>query len=91
MTSADHRLVPGSRIDVRLVKRVHPDVTYAATVVSDDGTHVIVRGPWAEAEARDLGFVRFDPGDVFTEHLACQADSSIQSSSGGRRSSRSGG
>ena len=62
------RLMPGGRIEVRLVKRVHPDVTYDATVISDDGTHVIVRGPWAEEEPRDLGFVRFEPGDLFTEH-----------------------
>jgi len=32
------RLMPGGRIEVRLVKRVHPDVTYDATVISDDGT-----------------------------------------------------
>jgi len=62
------RLMPGGRIEVRLVKRVHPDVTYDATVISDDGTHVIVRGLWAEEEPRDLGFVRFEPGDLFTEH-----------------------
>jgi hypothetical protein len=68
MTTGDTRLQSGSRIEVRLVKRVHPDVTYEATVISDDGTHLIVRGPWAEDEARDLGFVRFEPGDVFTEH-----------------------
>jgi SAM-dependent methyltransferase len=37
-------------------------------VVADDGSHIVVRAPWAEPEARDLGFVRFEPGDVFTEH-----------------------
>jgi len=68
MTTGDARLVPGSHIQVRLVKRVHPDITYDATVVSDDGTHLVVRAPWAEGEPRDLGFVRFEPGDVFTEH-----------------------
>jgi protein associated with RNAse G/E len=68
MTNRDRRLVPGGRIEVRLVKRVHPEVTYEATVISDDGTHLVVRAPWAEHEARDLGFVQFEPGDVFTEH-----------------------
>ena len=68
MTTGTTRLVPGSRIQVRLMKRAHPNVTYDATVLSDDGTHVVVRAPWVEAEARDLGFVRFEVGDVFTEH-----------------------
>ena len=62
------RLTPGSTVRVRLAKLVHRDVEYDAEVLSDDGNHVVVRGPWAEAEARDLGFVRFEPGDVFTEH-----------------------
>ena len=68
MTTGDTRLVPGSHVQVRLVKRAHPNVTYDATVISDDGAHVVVRAPWAEVEARDLGFVRFEEGDVFTEH-----------------------
>lgn len=46
----------------------HRDVGYDAVVVSDDNNHIVVRGPWAEPEARDLGFVVFEPGDVFTEH-----------------------
>jgi hypothetical protein len=62
------QLTRGSRVCIRLVKQVHPDVEYDAVVVSDDGTHLVVRGPWAEEEPRDLGFVRFEPGDVFTEH-----------------------
>ena len=53
---------------VRLVKPVHGDVTYPVEVLQDDGTHVIVRGPWAEPNARDLGFAVFEPGDMFTEH-----------------------
>ncbi|MGQ0608375.1 MAG: DUF402 domain-containing protein [Chloroflexota bacterium] len=61
-------LSPGSRVRVRLVKKVHPDVEYGAVVIADDGIHLVVRGPWAEPEARDLGFVRFEPGDMFTEH-----------------------
>jgi len=61
-------LSPGSRVRVRLLKKVHPDVEYGAVVIADDGIHLVVRGPWAEPEARDLGFVRFEPGDMFTEH-----------------------
>jgi len=61
-------LIAGSRVRVRLAKLVHTDVEYYAVVISDDGNHLVVRGPWAESEPRDLGFVRFEPGDVFTEH-----------------------
>jgi predicted RNA-binding protein associated with RNAse of E/G family len=46
----------------------HRDVEYDAVVVSDDNNHVVVRGTWAEPGARDLDFVVFEPGDVFTEH-----------------------
>ncbi len=61
-------LAPDSQVRVWLIKMNHPDVEYDAVVIGDDGVHIVVRGPWAEAEARDLGFVRFEPGDVFTEH-----------------------
>lgn len=61
-------LPAGDRVQVRLVKALHPDVVYDAVVLADDGTHIVVQGPWAEPEARDLGFVVFEPGDVFTEH-----------------------
>jgi protein associated with RNAse G/E len=61
-------LPAGRPVRVRLAKLLHPDVEYDAVVISDDGNHVVVRGPWAESEPRDLGFVRFEPGDVFTEH-----------------------
>jgi hypothetical protein len=61
-------LRPGGPVRVYLVKRHPPDVEYPAVVVADDGTHVVVRGPWSLDEARDLGYVRFEPGDVFTEH-----------------------
>ncbi|MFF4410765.1 DUF402 domain-containing protein [Streptomyces sp. NPDC001262] len=53
---------------VRLVKTPRPDTRYPATLVHDDGTRVVVRAPWAGAAARDFGFVRFEEGDVFTEH-----------------------
>ena len=61
-------LEPGTAVQVRLVKTNGRDVEYPADVVADDGAHIVVRGPWAEPEARDLGFVRFEPHDVFTEH-----------------------
>jgi len=43
-------------------------VRYDAVVTFDDGIHIVVRGTWSEPAARDLGFVRFEPEDVFTEH-----------------------
>jgi len=55
-------------VSVRLVKRQRPDLEYAAVVLLDDGVHVVVRAPWSETEAREVGPVRFEPGDVFTEH-----------------------
>ena len=61
-------LVPGSPVRVSLVKQRHANVEYPAEVVGDDGTHVVVRGLWSEDTDRDLGFMRFEPGDVFTEH-----------------------
>ncbi|MBB5936299.1 DUF402 domain-containing protein [Streptomyces zagrosensis] len=59
-------LAPGGAATV--IKDPRPDVRYPAEVTSDDGTHVVVRAPWAGAEVRDFGFVRFERGDVFTEH-----------------------
>lgn len=64
----DERLSAGSPVTVRLVKAPRPDKSYPATVVADDGVHVVVRAPWADPQVRDLGFVRFAPGDVFVEH-----------------------
>ncbi len=61
-------LAPGSQVRVRLVKAIHPKSEYDAVEIGDDGVHIVVRSPWAEEEARDFGFVRFEPGDVFTEH-----------------------
>jgi hypothetical protein len=62
------RLAAGGEIVVRLVKRGRDKIGYAARVLADDGVHLVVRAPWAGADARDFGFVRFEPGDVFTEH-----------------------
>jgi predicted RNA-binding protein associated with RNAse of E/G family len=61
-------LARGSLVRVTLVKRSHPNVEYPAVVTFDDGTHIVVRGTWSEEEVRHLGFVTFEPGDVFTEH-----------------------
>ncbi|RST18616.1 DUF402 domain-containing protein [Streptomyces sp. WAC05374] len=55
-------------VDVRLVKAGRTKIRYPAEVVSDDGTLLTVRAPWAADGVRDFGFVRFEPGDVFTEH-----------------------
>jgi hypothetical protein len=61
-------LSPGSRTTVVLTKGGREKVRYPAEVVADDGERVTVRAPWALPYARDFGFVRFEPGDVFTEH-----------------------
>jgi hypothetical protein len=68
MREESRRLEPGAAVRVILVKRAKPNVEYPAEVLSDDGTRLVVRGVWSEDEPRDLGFVRFEPGDVFTEH-----------------------
>ncbi|MDG4790683.1 DUF402 domain-containing protein [Micromonospora sp. WMMD1102] len=62
------RLTPGQPVTVHLVKAPRPDLRYPASVVSDDGNHLIVQAPWANDVVRDMGFVRFEPGDVWTEH-----------------------
>jgi hypothetical protein len=61
-------LSPGTVASVRLVKAGREKVRYDATVLHDDGVRVTVRAPWSLPAARDFGFVRFEPGDVFTEH-----------------------
>ncbi|MFF2008691.1 DUF402 domain-containing protein [Streptomyces sp. NPDC058195] len=53
---------------VALVKAGRTKIRYPATAVRDDGTRITVRAPWAAPGVRDFGFVRFEPGDVFTEH-----------------------
>ncbi|MEV3993238.1 DUF402 domain-containing protein [Streptomyces sp. NPDC049837] len=55
-------------VEIRLVKAGRTKIGYPAEVVSDDGTRLTVRAPWAADGVRDFGFVRFEPGDVFTEH-----------------------
>ncbi|MGW0878870.1 DUF402 domain-containing protein [Streptomyces sp. NPDC002671] len=55
-------------VEVVLVKAGRTKIRYAAQLIGDDGTRVSVRAPWAGEGVRDFGFVRFEPGDVFTEH-----------------------
>ncbi|WP_225838305.1 DUF402 domain-containing protein [Streptomyces sp. NK08204] len=55
-------------VEVVLVKAGRTKIRYAAELIGDDGTRVSVRAPWAGEGVRDFGFVRFQPGDVFTEH-----------------------
>ncbi|MEU3355835.1 DUF402 domain-containing protein [Streptomyces sp. NPDC037389] len=58
----------GDEVTVALVKAGRTKVRYPATVVYEDGVRVVVRAAWAGASDRDFGFVRFEAGDVFTEH-----------------------
>jgi len=62
-------LEPGREVTVTLLKHPRREVRYPAAVIADDGTRVSVRAPWAGAGTRDFGFVRFEAGDVFTEHF----------------------
>ncbi|MFE1264154.1 DUF402 domain-containing protein [Streptomyces albogriseolus] len=55
-------------VEVVLVKAGRTKISYPAELLADDGTRVSVRAPWAGEGVRDFGFVRFEPGDVFTEH-----------------------
>ncbi|MDX2595622.1 MULTISPECIES: DUF402 domain-containing protein [Streptomyces] len=59
---------PATRVEVVLVKGGRTKISYTAELLRDDGVHVLVRAPWAGGGVRDFGFVRFEPGDVFTEH-----------------------
>ncbi|MEU7640381.1 MULTISPECIES: ribonuclease FAU-1 family protein [unclassified Streptomyces] len=61
-------LAVGGEVSVTLTKAGRTKVRYPATVVSDDGVRAVVRAPWARPTTRDFGFVRFEPGDVFTEY-----------------------
>ncbi|GAA2592012.1 DUF402 domain-containing protein [Streptomyces roseoviolaceus] len=64
VNSADR---PGE-VDVVLVKAGRTKIRYTGELLTDDGTRVAVRAPWAGSGVRDFGFVRFEPGDVFTEY-----------------------
>lgn len=57
------------QLTVVLTKAGREKIRYPAARVADDGDRISVRAPWAAGEARDFGFVRFEPGDVFVEHF----------------------
>ncbi|MFF1557697.1 DUF402 domain-containing protein [Streptomyces sp. NPDC058279] len=57
------------RLIVALVKAGRTKIRYPADLVADTGDRLTVRAPWAAEGVRDFGFVRFEPGDVFTEHF----------------------
>ncbi|MEW2511544.1 DUF402 domain-containing protein [Streptomyces sp. NPDC046870] len=57
-----------ARLEVVLVKAGRTKIRYPAELLGDDGDRIAVRAPWAGSEVRDFGFVRFEPGDVFTEY-----------------------
>ncbi|MER6126159.1 DUF402 domain-containing protein [Streptomyces sp. NPDC001795] len=57
-----------THMEVVLVKAGRTKIRYPAELLHDDGTRISVRAPWAGDGVRDFGFVRFEPGDVFTEH-----------------------
>ncbi|MEG3629215.1 DUF402 domain-containing protein [Streptomyces poriticola] len=59
---------PARRVEVVLVKAGRTKIRYDSTLLSDDGTRITVRAAWATGTVRDFGFVRFEPGDVFTEY-----------------------
>lgn len=58
-----------AELTVVLVKAGKTGISYPATLIADNGSRVTVRAPWAAPGVRDFGFVRFEPGDVFTEHF----------------------
>jgi predicted RNA-binding protein associated with RNAse of E/G family len=69
-TEADTSMDPGgpaARVEVVLTKRGRTKISYPAELLGDDGTLIVVRAPFAGGTVRDFGFVRFEPGDVFTE------------------------
>ncbi|MFI5681137.1 DUF402 domain-containing protein [Streptomyces cellulosae] len=59
---------PTRHLEVVLVKAGRTKIRYRSVLLADDGTRIAVRAPWAGTGTRDFGFVRFEPGDVFTEY-----------------------
>lgn len=66
--SANSAEAAAVEVEVVLVKNGRTKIRYKGELIGDDGTRVSVRAPWAGAGVRDFGFVRFEPGDVFTEY-----------------------
>ncbi|WP_105972663.1 DUF402 domain-containing protein [Streptomyces geranii] len=67
-TSSEPTPTTPSTLNVVLVKAGRIKITYPAELLHDDGTRLAVRAAWATDGVRDFGFVRFEPGDVFTEY-----------------------
>ncbi|MFJ7046272.1 DUF402 domain-containing protein [Streptomyces sp. JV178] len=59
---------PTAELEVVLLKAGRTKIRYPARLLGDDGVRVVVRADWASPGVRDFGFVRFEPGDVFTEY-----------------------
>lgn len=81
-------LAPGHRVTVRLCKPARREVRYPAEVLFDDGCHLVVRASWVTPPVRDLGFVRFEYGDVCTEHFwrdRWYAVTEVRAADGGRK------
>ncbi|AOR35203.1 RNA-binding protein [Streptomyces fodineus] len=57
-----------AQLEIVLVKAGRTKIRYPAELLEDDGTRIAVRAPWAGDGVRDFGFVRFEPGDLFTEY-----------------------
>ncbi|MGW0364606.1 DUF402 domain-containing protein [Streptomyces sp. NPDC002990] len=55
-------------MDVVLTKAGRVKIRYQAELLGDDGSRVSVIAPWSAPGVRDFGFVRFEPGDEFTEY-----------------------
>jgi hypothetical protein len=55
------------RVEVVLRKAGRLKIRYPADLLCDDGVRITVRAEWAGEGARDFGFVRFEPQDLFTE------------------------
>jgi hypothetical protein len=69
MSATSDEVLEQDMLKVHLHKAGRTKIRYPALLLADDGTQVTVRAPWAGEGVRDFGFVRFEPGDVFTEHF----------------------
>jgi hypothetical protein len=69
-------LAPASK--PRVPEHGRPRLEYPAVVQFDDGLHLVLRAGWAEPQTRDLGFVRLEPGGVWTERYWCDRWYSIK-------------
>lgn len=66
--SSASKLPAGVAVRVRLVKPARRDLSNDATVIFDDGDHIVITAPFAGVEPLELGYVTFEVGDQFTEH-----------------------